>query len=106
MADTQHRLYDLGVFAKVDMAIQNPDGLTTRKYVVYEMEACKDWHKLRLHGRPGITGLWQVNGYHEVSFDQSVLLDLYYLSNATWMTDLKIMAMTPLRMLAGLEQKW
>ena len=38
MADTQHRLYDLGVFAKVDMAIQNPDGLTTRKYVVYEME--------------------------------------------------------------------
>lgn len=38
MADTQHRLYDLGVFAKVDMAIQNPEGETPRKYVVYEME--------------------------------------------------------------------
>ncbi len=38
MADTQHRLYDLGVFAKVDMAIQNPEGETPRKYVLYEME--------------------------------------------------------------------
>lgn len=38
MADTQHRLYDLGVFAKVDMAVQNPDGETPRKYVLYEIE--------------------------------------------------------------------
>ncbi len=38
MADTQHRLYDLGVFAKVDTAIQNPEGETPRKYVLYEME--------------------------------------------------------------------
>lgn len=38
MADTQHRLYDLGVFAKVDMAVQNPEGFTPRKYVLYEME--------------------------------------------------------------------
>jgi outer membrane protein assembly complex protein YaeT len=35
---TQRRLYDLGVFAKVDAAVQNPDGETNRKYVVYNME--------------------------------------------------------------------
>jgi outer membrane protein assembly complex protein YaeT len=35
---TQRRLYDLGVFAKVDAAIENPDGETDRKYVLYNME--------------------------------------------------------------------
>ena len=38
MTETQRRLYDLGVFAKVDTAIQNPDGETGRKYVQYDME--------------------------------------------------------------------
>lgn len=38
MTDTQRQLYDLGVFAKVDTAIQNPDGETERKYVLYDME--------------------------------------------------------------------
>jgi len=34
----QRDLYDLGVFAKVDAAIENPDGQTDRKYVVYDIE--------------------------------------------------------------------
>jgi outer membrane protein insertion porin family len=38
MTDTQRRLYDLGVFAKVDTAIENPDGETDRKYVLYNVE--------------------------------------------------------------------
>ena len=41
MADTQRRLYDLGIFAKVDMAIQNPEGDTQRKYVLYDMEEAR-----------------------------------------------------------------
>jgi outer membrane protein insertion porin family len=43
MADTQRRLYDLGIFAQVDMAIQNPDGATQRKYVIYDMEEAKKY---------------------------------------------------------------
>ncbi len=43
MTDTQRRLYDLGVFAKVDTAIQNPDGETERKYVIYDMEEASKW---------------------------------------------------------------
>jgi outer membrane protein insertion porin family len=38
MRETQRRLYDLGVFARVDTAIQNPDGDTRQKYVLYDVE--------------------------------------------------------------------
>jgi outer membrane protein insertion porin family len=38
ITDTQRRLYDLGVFARVDAAVENPDGETDRKYVLYNME--------------------------------------------------------------------
>jgi outer membrane protein assembly complex protein YaeT len=36
--DIQKRFYDLGIFARVDTAIQNPDGDTDRKYVLYNFE--------------------------------------------------------------------
>jgi outer membrane protein insertion porin family len=36
--DIQKRFYDLGIFARVDTAIQNPDGDTDEKYVVYNFE--------------------------------------------------------------------
>ena len=38
LTETQRRLYDLGVFAKVDVAVENADGETDRKYVLYNME--------------------------------------------------------------------
>ncbi|MBZ5586193.1 MAG: BamA/TamA family outer membrane protein, partial [Acidobacteriia bacterium] len=41
MADIQRRLYDLGVFAKVDMAIQDPEGETQRKYILYNVEEAR-----------------------------------------------------------------
>jgi outer membrane protein assembly factor BamA len=41
MTETQHRLYDLGIFAKVETAIQNRDGLESRKYVLYEMDEAR-----------------------------------------------------------------
>ncbi|HZT36554.1 MAG TPA: outer membrane protein assembly factor BamA [Bryobacteraceae bacterium] len=37
MTNAQKTLYDTGVFAKVDTAIQNPDGNETRKYVLYDI---------------------------------------------------------------------
>ena len=47
MADTQRRLYDLGIFGQVDMAIQNPGRQEQRKYVIYDMDEAKkysfDW---------------------------------------------------------------
>ena len=37
-ADIQRRLYDLGIFARVNTAIENPDGDTDHKYVLYNFE--------------------------------------------------------------------
>lgn len=43
MGETQRKLYDLGIFAKVDMAVQNPDGLVDHKYVLYDIEEASRW---------------------------------------------------------------
>jgi len=50
MADTQRRLYDLGIFSQVDMAIQDPDGEAAYKYVIYDMDEANQW---RLDGGLG-----------------------------------------------------
>jgi outer membrane protein assembly complex protein YaeT len=39
--DTQRRLYDLGIFAKVQTALQNPDGVEDSKYVLYQIEEAR-----------------------------------------------------------------
>ncbi len=41
ITDTQRRLYDLGVFARVDAAIQDPDGESDRKYVLYQLDEAR-----------------------------------------------------------------
>ena len=38
MSETQRKLDDLGIFAQVNMAVQNPDGDEERKYVVYDLD--------------------------------------------------------------------
>jgi outer membrane protein insertion porin family len=43
MSEAQKRLYDLGIFAKVDMAIQNPDGSEQDKYIVYNLEEARSY---------------------------------------------------------------
>lgn len=43
MTDSQRRLYDLGIFARVDTAIQNPEGETDHKFVLYRFEEARKW---------------------------------------------------------------
>jgi lipopolysaccharide/colanic/teichoic acid biosynthesis glycosyltransferase len=45
----------------------------------------------RLYVKPGITGLWQVSGRSDLSWDESVRLDLSYVENWSLMNDLQIM---------------
>lgn len=45
----------------------------------------------RLYIKPGITGLWQVSGRSDLSWDESVRLDLRYVENWSVMSDLQIM---------------
>ena len=53
----------------------------------------RDVHR-RLAVRPGMTGLWQVSGRSELSWNEAVRLDLYYVDNWSLMTDLVIIAKT------------
>ena len=43
MIETQRRLYDLGIFSAVNMAIQNPQGETQSKYILYQMDEAKKY---------------------------------------------------------------
>jgi lipopolysaccharide/colanic/teichoic acid biosynthesis glycosyltransferase len=67
----------------------------------YEYELYTDWHKQRLRGVPGITGLWQVTAHNRVSFDEMVQIDLDYIDRMNLGLDLYIMACTPIAMLRG-----
>jgi lipopolysaccharide/colanic/teichoic acid biosynthesis glycosyltransferase len=44
--------------------------------------------------KPGITGLWQINGRSSISFDQWMLLDLQYMDEWSLWLDVKILART------------
>jgi len=46
-----------------------------------EVAQYEEWQKGRLAIMPGLTGLWQVRGRSDLSFDEGVLMDLYYISN-------------------------
>ena len=52
------------------------------------------WHTQRLDVRPGITGLWQVSGRSDVSFEEYVRLDLFYVENWSIAYDLFILSKT------------
>jgi lipopolysaccharide/colanic/teichoic acid biosynthesis glycosyltransferase len=63
----------------------------------YEAENYQSWHLRRvLDIRPGITGLWQVEGRSKVSFDEMVRMDLRYVRGCSLSLDLRILAKTVL----------
>ena len=41
--ESQRRLYDLGVFARVDVAVQNPDGDEPNKFLLFQLEEARKW---------------------------------------------------------------
>ncbi len=73
-----------------------------RPPVPYEVEAYATWHRRRLlEAKPGITGLWQVEGRSRVGFDDMVRLDLRYARHCSPWLDLKILWQTPRAVIAG-----
>jgi exopolysaccharide biosynthesis polyprenyl glycosylphosphotransferase len=59
-----------------------------------EVDEYEDWHFDRLLVPPGLTGLWQVNGRSNLSFDEMVRLDLYYAENWSPWLDIKTIIRT------------
>lgn len=66
-----------------------------------EVAVYKPWHKQRLSVIGGITGLWQVSGRSDLTFDELCLLDIYYIENWSLSLDIRILLQTIPHALAG-----
>jgi exopolysaccharide biosynthesis polyprenyl glycosylphosphotransferase len=71
------------------MSLVGPRPPLPREVQLYEADV-----RRRLLVRPGITGLWQVSGRSDLSWDDSVRLDLSYVENWSLLLDLKIIVRT------------
>lgn len=74
-----------------DMTLIGP-----RPCLPYEYEWMDYWHKRRFKVTPGLSGLWQILGRNksDVSFNDSLVMDLYYVDNISFWLDLKIFLKT------------
>jgi exopolysaccharide biosynthesis polyprenyl glycosylphosphotransferase len=82
---------------KGEMSLVGP-----RPPIAYEVENYEIWHRRRvLEAKPGITGLWQVNGRSRIKFDDMVRLDLRYAKTWSPWLDLKILLRTPVAVVFG-----
>jgi lipopolysaccharide/colanic/teichoic acid biosynthesis glycosyltransferase len=82
---------------KNDMSLVGP-----RPPLPYEFERYRTWHKRRvLELKPGLTGLWQVEGRSRTTFDEMVRMDLRYAIQQSFWFDLKILLQTPTAMFSG-----
>jgi lipopolysaccharide/colanic/teichoic acid biosynthesis glycosyltransferase len=82
---------------KGEMSLVGP-----RPPLPYEAEKYQPWHLRRvLEAKPGLTGLWQVDGRSKTSFDDMVRMDLRYARASSLMLDLKILIKTVKVVLRG-----
>ena len=66
-----------------------------------EVAQYKPWHRQRLTVIGGLTGLWQVSGRADLTFDELCLLDIYYIENWSLSLDIRILLQTVPHMLFG-----
>ncbi|MGY3126521.1 exopolysaccharide biosynthesis polyprenyl glycosylphosphotransferase [Agrococcus sp. UYP33] len=88
----KHSLDELPQFwnaFKGDMSVVGPRPPLPGEATTYDGVAMR-----RLYLKPGITGLWQISGRSDLSWDESVRLDLRYVENWSVMQDLMIMVRT------------
>ncbi len=74
---------------KGEMSLVGPRPLPVRDFLKME-----EAHKRRLGAVPGMTGYWQISGRSDLSFEEMVRLDLYYIENWSLSFDLKIILRT------------
>ena len=81
---------------KGDMSVVGPRPPLSKEVLTYSSEV-----KRRLLVRPGITGLWQVNGRSNLSWEDTVRLDLFYVENWSMIADIAIVLKTAQAMFSG-----
>ena len=61
----------------------------------------KEWVKIVLSVKPGLTGYWQVSGRSEINFDKRIEMDATYVKKRSIIYDLWIILKTPWAMISG-----
>ncbi|MEM7330584.1 MAG: sugar transferase [Chloroflexota bacterium] len=74
---------------KGEMSLVGP-----RPAIPYEVELYKPWHHQRLETMQGITGLWQVKGRSQTTFDDMVSLDIEYIHSRSIRQDISLLLST------------
>jgi lipopolysaccharide/colanic/teichoic acid biosynthesis glycosyltransferase len=72
-----------------------------RPVVPKELSKHRRWRQRLLEVRPGITGMWQVEGRNELSYAERVKYNLYYIKHRSLSLDAKILAKTVLSVISG-----
>jgi lipopolysaccharide/colanic/teichoic acid biosynthesis glycosyltransferase len=73
-----------------DMSLVGP-----RPAIPYEVAEYPSWYLQRFEVKPGLTGLWQVSGRNERTYEEMVRLDIEYAERRSLLLDLTILAKTP-----------
>lgn len=73
-----------------DMSLVGP-----RPAIPYEVAEYPSWYMERFAVKPGLTGLWQVSGRSERTYEEMVRLDIEYTQARTLLGDVWILARTP-----------
>jgi len=79
-----------------DMSLVGP-----RPIISEELEHYGDRGAIFLALKPGITGLWQISGRSDISYDDRVKLDIFYVENWSLLLDIKILLKTVLTIARG-----
>ncbi len=79
-----------------DMSLVGPRPPLPHEVAQYDVAA-----RRRLHVRPGMTGLWQVSGRSDLSWEHAIRLDLYYVDHWSMLQDLHILWRTLFVVLLG-----
>jgi lipopolysaccharide/colanic/teichoic acid biosynthesis glycosyltransferase len=67
-----------------------------RPVIEYEVEQYPEWYLRRFAVKPGLTGLWQVSGRNERTYEEMVRFDIEYAERRSLWMDLRILARTAL----------
>jgi lipopolysaccharide/colanic/teichoic acid biosynthesis glycosyltransferase len=81
---------------KGDLSVIGPRAMPLK-----EGDQLSDWERKRMEVKQGITGLWQVSGRSDISYEERIKLDLYYIQNWSFWLELKILALTILKIFKG-----
>jgi exopolysaccharide biosynthesis polyprenyl glycosylphosphotransferase len=74
---------------KGDMSLVGPRPPLPSEVVHYQ-----PWHQRRLEVKGGLTGLWQMSGRSDLTFDEQCLLDIYYIENWSLALDIRLILQT------------